>query len=177
MGMPVLKKKIEDLSQAERTSSNFPKLDETGHSVEEAETPNQEIAPPNNSVRSKEAARKNILAYVGKMKAKEDAEGSEEGGAEKKTNGQGCQVNGNGNVGSMQKEAEEEKSASSVENQLEEELRPNGQEMIEKSNGSNVNGEFCDGQVAVKMRAEKCKEFNGDNDSLDGANLDDQNLS
>merc|ERR1719237_1471361 len=49
--------------------------------------------------------------------------------------------------------------------------------MIEKNNGSNVNGEFWDGQVGVKMRTEKCKEFNGDNDSLDGANLDDQNLS
>ena len=78
-------------------------------------------------------------------------------------------------MASMQKEAKEEKS----ENELQEELRPNGQEMIEKSNGGNVHGKFFGGagHVAVKMRAEKCKEFNDDNDSLDGANLDDQNLS
>merc|ERR1712032_118156 len=116
-------------------------------------------------------------------KAKEDAEQKEEGGGmEKKTNGKepGLQVNGNGHPVTMQKEAKEEKSLSPVENDSqEEELRPNGQEVIEKSNGSYELGKLQDGaeKVAVKMRVQKCKESNDDKGTSEGSTLDDQNLS
>merc|ERR1711874_177863 len=178
--MPLLEKEIKfdtNPSQEESTASNLQNLDdETMSSVQQDQTPNQhnrEVAPPTNTVKSKEAARKNILKYVGAMKAKEDAEQKEEGGVEKATNGReaGSQVNGNGQ--------KEEKRISSTENDSQEELRSNGQEINEKSNGSNVPEKFQEGgeQVPVKMRAQKCKQFNDDKDSSEGSTLEDQNLS
>merc|ERR1712025_494459 len=71
----------------------------------------------------------------------------------------------------MQDEPEEEKGGSSAEN---EELLPNGEEMIEKINGSILPGKVHEGgeeQFVVKMRVEKCKEIIGDEDSLDDQNL------
>jgi len=183
--MALLKEETElrtDLSQ----TSNFPNITEMESSSQEDPTPTQhdrETTHPDNTVKTKEAARRNILKYVGKMKAKEDAEQKEEGGGmEKKTNGKepGLQVNGIGHPVTMQKEAKEEKSLSPVENDSqEEELRPNGQEVIEKSNGSYELGKLQDGaeKVAVKMRVQKCKESNDDKGTSEGSTLDDQNLS
>merc|ERR1711881_18614 len=132
------------MSQAESTASNLQKVDKAGQSVEKDESPKRE------PVKSKEAARKNILAYVGKMKAKEEKEEKEvekmkakeekeerEAGKMKAKEEKGereVEKNGNGfNLAPMQDEPEEEKGGSSAEN---EELLPNGEEMIEKINGS-----------------------------------------
>merc|ERR1719295_1499993 len=78
-------------------------------------------------------------------------------------------MNGNGQLVTTQKE---EQSASSTENDSQEELLPNGQEMIEEINGSKMPGKFQEGgdPAPVKMRTQKCKQFD------ESTTLDDQNF-
>merc|ERR1712083_1086619 len=121
-----LKKKTESSTGLEKgKTNNVQDLDETEGGEQKDPTVKQqdrETAPPYNPVKSKEAARRNILKYVGKMKAKE---------------------------------AEEEESLTPVENGFQEELRPNGLEVIEKSDGGNVTGGEGDEKIPVKMRPQK----------------------
>merc|ERR1712181_119216 len=75
----------------------------------------------------------------------------------------------------MGKEAEGEKSILLAENgshEEKEQQRPNGQEVIEKGN---VHGGAE--KVAVKMRAQKCRDSNDDKGPSEGSTIGDQNLS
>ena len=127
--------------------------------------------PLHNGVKSKEAARKNILQYVGKMQAKEQKEAKElisrGGESSPQVNGTGPAVAGH------------VATAAPTANDKQEKERVDIEEKIAESNGNIIPGTLCEEdaeEVPVKMRAQK-KTNNEVNDNSDLSTSDNQNMS